>query len=83
MKFDYRLTKFVLGHCALGAAIGVGFVALLLWFDIGNLGSLIFASDVPWLATSVLAAFFAITFGSVQVGIAVMLGLAEPGSDRR
>lgn len=74
---DPRLTRFVLLHSAIGATAGIVFVVLLIAFDVANVGSLVLASDVGMLASAVLAAFFAITFGSVQVGVALTLTFSD------
>lgn len=68
-----KLVSFVVWHSVIGTGAGLAFVALLMWFDVGRLYSLVAASDVGLLALCILAAFFAITFGSVQVGVALMM----------
>ena len=68
-----RLTSFVLRHALIGGAAAVLFVALFLAADVGGLGSLVARSADGPLAAVVMTVFFAITFGSVQVGFALML----------
>lgn len=69
--------RFLLRH----AAIGFGLAALttlgLLWADPGGLGTLLLNADGhPW-PTLLLWFFLGLTFGSVQIGAAIML-LEEP-----
>ncbi len=64
--------KLILRHAALGGLIAVGFVALLLWLNVGNLWHLVTHTSEGPLALAVLTAFCTITFGSVQIGIRIM-----------
>ncbi|GFE63515.1 hypothetical protein [Litoreibacter roseus] len=69
--------KFMLRHAGFGACAALGFVGLLLYFNVGNLWYLVSHSAGGFLALAVMTVFFIITFGSVQIGIAIM-GLADP-----
>jgi len=77
------LLRFLLRHCLAGVLAGWTMVALLLGLDVAGLGTLVLTSD-GWLVPLVmLLVFFAITFGSVAMGTAVMsLGRAD-GPPRR
>lgn len=70
---DNRLIRFVLGHALIGVLGGVAFALALVWLNLGGLRELVLASDVGFLALSIMLVFFGITFGSVQVGMALML----------
>ncbi|WP_226779034.1 hypothetical protein [Oceaniglobus trochenteri] len=67
------IARFYIRNCLIGFAWAGGFVALLLWFDVARLWSLIAASDVGILAVGLLVMFNGIVFAGVQCGVAVML----------
>ncbi len=69
-----KLFKFMLKNIAIGIAVGWSFVAALLYFDVGGFGTLVLNSSMKWVALSMLALFFAVTFGSAAVASAVLLG---------
>ena len=75
-----EIARFYLRHSLIGFGVAAVFVALLLWFNIANLASLIFASPSWALALFMLWFFNGIVFAGVQFGIAVM-GMAEPTDD--
>lgn len=78
--FDQALMRFLLRHCLDGVIAGWALLIGLLWTDVGRVRTLIYASDVGWLALIMLAVAFAITFGSVGMGIAVnRLGRSRRG----
>ncbi|MBJ3778347.1 hypothetical protein [Acuticoccus mangrovi] len=68
-----HLVRFLLKNAAIGVGIAVLTVGLMVAFDFLNLRTLVSANDAGPLALCVMTVFFAITFGSVQMGIAVML----------
>jgi hypothetical protein len=75
------LVSLLVRNAAYGIGVGWAVVALMLIFDLGGLAGLIFASDVWALAMILLLGAFAVTFGSVQMGIAIMtLPREEQGS---
>ncbi len=79
-----RLVKFLLKNAAIGFGLAVIFVGALMVFDVNGLRTLIWASDMWLLALFILTFFTGLTFGSVQIGVAVMLlGEDENGSDDR
>jgi len=81
---DDPLIRFLLRHCLAGVLAGWTMVALLLLLDVAGLGTLVFASEGWLVALVMLMVFFAITFGSVAMGGAVMsLGRADRPSGRR
>ncbi|HEU0222312.1 MAG TPA: hypothetical protein VFR34_08925 [Paracoccaceae bacterium] len=67
-----RLVRFMLAHAGMGIAVGWGLLLAMLRLNVMGLGGLIERSPDGTLATAMLAAFFAITFGSVGIGIAVI-----------
>lgn len=79
----WALLRFLVGHAAVGAAIALALVAVMLATDVANLRTLVFANDAGLLALSVMTVFFVITFASVQMGIAVMLKGDEPDTPAR
>lgn len=65
--------KLILRHAAYGGVISIVFVAMLLWFNVVNLWHLVtHTADGP-LALVVLTVLCWITFGSVQIGIKIMM----------
>lgn len=77
-KSKYPLLKFLFRSMCDGIAVGWSLLLLVIWTDIGGIGTMIHASPMGELATAMLAAVFAITFGSVGMGIAVF---TQPDDD--
>ncbi len=67
------LVRFLLRHALIGFALAMVFVGALLAFDVARLGSLVWASPSGGLAVAALTFALGLTFGSVQMGVAVML----------
>jgi hypothetical protein len=66
-----RLVRFMLRHFANGVALGAACGLIVIWFDIGGVGSLLASFDSPLLT----AFFFAkggLLFGALAMGVAVM-----------
>lgn len=68
-----HLVRFLIRHALIGFAIAFGFVCLFLALDLHGLRTLMVASPDGVLAAAVLAFAMGLTFGSVQMGVAVML----------
>ena len=66
------LVRFLLGHAAIGIAVAVVTVAGIVVFDIAGLGTLAAGSEDGLLALFLLTFFLGLTFGSAQMGFAVM-----------
>lgn len=66
------LLRFLAMHLAIGVVAGWVVLAAFLYFDIANLRTLMTGSPDGMLALTLLAAFFALTFGSAGMGVAVM-----------
>ncbi|MGB0085360.1 MAG: hypothetical protein WBP94_08330 [Rhodomicrobiaceae bacterium] len=67
-----ELIKLLLRNAAIGFGIAAIFVTLLLLSDTGGVGTLVANSDMGVLAVFMLTFFTGLTFGSVQMGFAVM-----------
>ena len=67
------LVRFLARHAAIGIGVATVFVALLVAFDVARLGTLLWTSQDGLLALVVLTLALGVTFGSVQMGFAVML----------
>jgi hypothetical protein len=65
--------KFLIRHALIGFSIGLVAVVLMVSQDLFRIGTLIGASSDRWLALGLLAFMFGLTFGSVQMGFAIML----------
>ena len=76
LKHDRDAVGFLLKHLIYGSFGGFLFGALLLWFDVAGLATMIFAS--PEWPLFLLLLFFGlfVTFGSIGMGVGVM-GLGE------
>ena len=67
-----RLLRLLLVNCAIGVAGGWTLLAALIATDTAHLRTLICNSSSPLQPILLLAAGFAVTFGSVAMGAAVM-----------
>lgn len=76
-----RLIRFVLLHAAIGWLVAAIFVAALLHSDPGGIGTLLTRSQEGWGPLLLLWFFTGLTFGSAQLGAAVML-LGDDDADR-
>ncbi|MBL8655645.1 MAG: hypothetical protein JNJ97_15665 [Alphaproteobacteria bacterium] len=63
---------FLAGHMLIGIAVGWSILGALLWFDIGGLWRLIGGSAHMGIVLTMLLIGFAITFGSVAMGSAIV-----------
>ena len=66
------LVRFLLGHAAIGVAVAVVTVTAIVTLDIAGLGTLAAGSEDGMLALFLLTFFLGLTFGSAQMGFAVM-----------
>lgn len=64
-----KLVRFILMHAVIGMALGVGVTAAIIWQNILGLGDLFGQSP---LAMFVFGFQMALTFGAVQIGVAVL-----------
>lgn len=67
-----KLVKLYIRNVALGFAIAAAFVAMLLWFNVMNLWTLVTQSDAGLLAVFMLWFMNGIVFAGVQFAWAVM-----------
>ncbi|NIZ13101.1 hypothetical protein [Phaeobacter sp. HF9A] len=67
-----ELIKLYIRSAIWGAVLAAIFVALLLWFNIANLGSLVFGSDAGLVAVFALWISNGVVFGGVQFGFKIM-----------
>lgn len=77
--------RFMVIHGLVGFGLAAVFVAAVLWADPGGVGSLILRVG-GWPVVAMLWFFSGLTFGSVQIGTAVMLqdgSEDEPRGGRR
>ncbi|TVR98198.1 MAG: hypothetical protein EA406_07390 [Rhodospirillales bacterium] len=72
---------FLLKHLAAGAAGGMLFGALVLYYDVAGLGTLITTSRHGLLASVMLFFGLFMTFGSVGMGVGIMSLGEERDSD--
>ena len=67
-----QLLRLLAVNCAIGIFAGWTLLAALFLTDTAGLATLIRASDSPFVPVAMLAAGFAVTFGSAAMGVAVM-----------
>lgn len=78
MKLDLT-PRFVLAHIGIGAAISTLLCAAILYADPMGLGGLLRRSEEHPVPLLLLWFFCALTFSSVQLGVAIMLRYEDPG----
>lgn len=66
------LIRLYIRQVAIGFALAVVFVGLLLGFDVAGLRGLILSTQGGWLALFLLVFFNGIVFGGVQFAISIM-----------
>ena len=67
-----ELIRLYIRNVLIGWALAAVFVAMLVGFNIANLGHLVMETQGGWLAAGMLWAANAVVFGGVQFAIAVM-----------
>ena len=72
------LIQFMIRHFLIGVALGVTVVAGVVWYDLFSLGQLV-ENSANYGLLALFSAMMAITFGTVQMSVAVMKS-ADPGS---
>jgi hypothetical protein len=75
-----QLVRLYIRQTIVGFAVSAVFVALLFWFNIGNLWHLVTHTSEGWLAAFLLFMFNGIVFSGVQFGISIMR-MAESTDD--
>lgn len=73
MPVDRRLLVHLAKNGLMGIAMGWLLLAALIYANVGNLRFLLLDADVEITAILLLAAGFAVTFGSLAMGTAVFL----------
>ncbi|MCS0494066.1 hypothetical protein NVS89_03080 [Ancylobacter sp. MQZ15Z-1] len=68
-----QLVRFLIRHAVIGIGVAALFVGTLLLLDVARLGTLVWESPSGFVAVAALTAALGVTFGSVQMGFAVML----------
>jgi len=66
------LLRFLALNLGIGVGIGVALAAAAILSDFGGLKSLISGTEAPLVAVAMLYVMFALTFGSLAMGVAVM-----------
>jgi hypothetical protein len=74
--------RFVAFHAGAGFGIAGRFVGALLLTNPGDAGTLLLTAADHWWPAAILWFFIGLTFGSVQLGTAVMLLGERPGPSR-
>lgn len=67
-----KLIKLYIVNVAIGFALSVAFLGLLLWQDVAGLRHLIFGSDIGYVAAFMMIVMNGVVFAGVQFAIAVM-----------
>lgn len=66
------LLRFLGLHCAMGVAAGIVAAAVVVLVDLGGMKQLLTESSEPFIPMFVLFAMFALTFGALKMGMAIM-----------
>ncbi len=77
-----HLIKLYIRQVAIGYAVSAAFVAVLLYFNVANLWSLIAGSPIGWMACLMLWIFNGIVFAGVQFALALPKGHGADDDDR-
>ncbi len=75
-----KLFGFLLRHLAIGVFFGWLILSIFLWLDVAGLRTLARVNHLEFIVFPLLYIFFAITFGSVGMGIGIM-GLNDDDDD--
>lgn len=67
-----ELVKLYIRQVVVGFGLAALFVGMLLWMNVANLGTLIGASDIGFVAVIMLWIFNGIVFAGVQFSIVIM-----------
>lgn len=67
-----KLIKLYIVNVAIGFALSVAFLGLLLWQDVAGLRHLILGSDIGYVAAFMMIVMNGVVFAGVQFAIAVM-----------
>lgn len=70
---EQKLVRFMLGHMLAGLAAGLVFGGALIATNVANLRTLLFASPDGWLFVILFFMGLSVTFGSLAMGVAIML----------
>lgn len=70
---EMRLVRFMLGHMAVGIGAGAVFGGALIATNIAGLRTLLFNSPDGWLFAILFFMGLSVTFGSLAMGVAIML----------
>ena len=73
-----KLIKLYIVNVAIGFALSVAFLVLLIWQDVAGLRHLILKSDVGYIAAFMMIVMNGVVFAGVQFAIAVMRLAEDP-----
>lgn len=77
-----KLIRLYIQSVAVGFALSAVFVAMLVWFDVGGLNSLVLGSGMGWVAAVMLTVSNGIIFSGAQFGIRIMMMAEEDDPPR-
>lgn len=69
----WEMLQFLGGNVLFGVCLGLAVAAMLIWLDIGGLGSHLARSRNPYLPAAMIAIPLALTFGAAVAASAIML----------
>lgn len=69
----WEMLRFLGGNVLFGVCLGLAVAAMLIWLDIGGLGSHLARSRSPYLPAAMIAIPLALTFGTAVAASAIML----------
>ncbi len=77
-----KLIRLYIQSVAIGFLLSSIFVAMLVWFDVGGLQSLVLGSGMGWVAAAMLTVSNGIIFSGAQFGIRVMMMAEDDDTPR-
>ena len=77
-----RIVRAMILNWVIGVAVGIVCTALMLLFDFAGLRTLLWNSDMPFVATLLLTAGFAFSFGGLVAACAAMTGFGSEDDDK-
>lgn len=77
-----KLIRLYIVNVAIGFALALAFVAVLIWADVAHLRHLVLETEMGWLAGIMIVLANGVVFAGVQFAIAVMSMAEDAGTPK-